>query len=61
LDNLNSGKQINLKNKNNSTRIKEENNTVLAVGLSQRKYSINKVTMKYSNPIPIKKTIPFSN
>ena len=59
LNNLNNGKQINRKNKNNSTPTNNQNKMVLPAGFNHKKYSIKSVNKKYNNPIPIKKITPF--
>jgi hypothetical protein len=55
------GKVINLANNANSTPINTQNKTVLAVGLSHRKYSINNVAIKYNKPIAKNKIAPLTS
>ena len=60
-NNLNIGNKINRYNKYTSTPTKTQNKIVLPIGLSQRKYSINKVNRKYKSPKPTKRIIPLIN
>lgn len=48
-------------NNANSTAIKSQKRIDLPKGSSQRKYSINNVIKKYSNPIAKKRMLPLIN
>lgn len=52
---------INLKKRNNSTTINNQNNTVLYSEENQKKYSNNRVEIKYNKPIQKNNKIPFIN
>jgi hypothetical protein len=56
---LNNGNAINRIDKNNSTATNSQNKMVLPEVGNQKKYSINKVTIKYNKPNPTKRMIPF--
>jgi len=55
---LNSGNKINLSNKPNSTNRKLQNKKVLATGGNHKKYSTNKVKIKYNKPKERKRMLP---
>jgi hypothetical protein len=59
LNNLNNGKAMNRINKKDSTPMNNQNKMVLPDVDNHKKYSINKVKMKYNKPNPIKRMTPF--
>ena len=59
LNNLNNGKAMNRINKNDSTPTNNQNKIVLPEVDNHKKYSINKVKMKYNKPNPMKRITPF--